>query len=116
MARIMSECRECIICRTAHGDCRANIVHCLGCDPATGKFSSRQAGDVVHHLFPTATMIEDGSAKPHVLIPAATVAALGHGDLALGHKILDQWHDMIAADAFNSALDRAVLQHHGLAR
>jgi hypothetical protein len=61
-------------------------------------------------------MIENGADKPDILIPAATVAALGHGDPELGRRVLDQWHDMIAADAFNSALDRAVLLHHGLAR
>jgi hypothetical protein len=88
-----------------------HIVHCLGCDPATGKFDPRQAGHIVDHLFPTATMIEDGSGRPDVLIPRQTVTALGHGDLALGHKILDGWHDMIAADAFNQALHRALLQH-----
>jgi hypothetical protein len=93
-----------------------HIVHCLGCDPATGKFDPHQAGRVVTHLFPTATMIEDGSARPDILIPAATVAALGHGDPELGRRVLEQWHDMVASDAFRSAFDRAVLQHHGLMR
>jgi len=29
-----------------------HIVHCLGCDPATGKFDPVQAGHIVDHLFP----------------------------------------------------------------
>ena len=86
-----------------------HIVHCLGTDPATGRFDPNQAGDIVEHLFPTATLIEHGEpGRPDVLIPARTVAALGHGDLALGHEILERWHDQIAADAFSQAWHRAL--------
>jgi len=93
-----------------------HLVHVLGTDPATGRFDPHQAGHVVSHLFPTATMIMDGAAKPDILIPRATVEALGNGDLELGHEVLNRWHDQIAADAFKQAWDRALLQHHGLGR
>jgi hypothetical protein len=85
--------------------CRSSIVYALGRHPDTGKFDPHLAGHLAGNvLFPTATPIEDGSKD--VLIPAETVRALGNGDIEAGHKVLDHWHDMVAAHAFNDALNR----------
>jgi len=50
---------------------------------------------MVDHLFPNATMIEDGTEPPDILIPAATVAALGNGNPEAGRRVLDKWAEML---------------------
>jgi hypothetical protein len=81
-----------------------HLVYALGRHPDTGRFDPQLAGHLVGNvLFPNATLIHDND---DVLIPRETVAALGHGDIEAGQRVLDQWHDRLVVDALNDAVRR----------
>ena len=80
-----------------------HLIYALGRHPDTGRFDPNLAGHIVDKLFPSATLVHVGD---HVVIPRATVAALGYGDIEAGQRVLDHWHDQLVVDALNDAVRR----------